>query len=79
MDDPRALAGHYAKQQRLSGEAQDVQALAAHARQQGLFVHASPELTSLLIRLDFDRQVPASLYDVMGETLHWLHALDEDM
>lgn len=79
MDDARTLAKHYAKQQRLSGDAQESQALATAAQQQGVFVHASPELTSLLVKLDLDRRVPPSLYDALSESLHWLKQLDDEM
>ncbi|HET7267175.1 MAG TPA: EscU/YscU/HrcU family type III secretion system export apparatus switch protein [Oleiagrimonas sp.] len=48
----------------------------AEARNHGVYVHDAPELVALLMRLDLDEQVPASLYDVVAELLTWVSELD---
>ncbi|MVW69951.1 EscU/YscU/HrcU family type III secretion system export apparatus switch protein [Bordetella sp. 15P40C-2] len=46
------------------------------ARDNGVFVHQSPELVSLLMQLDLDQQIPESLYAVIAELLAWVYAID---
>jgi flagellar biosynthesis protein len=46
------------------------------ARAHGLYVHASPELVELLVRLDLDQRIPPKLYSAVGEILAWLHERD---
>lgn len=47
----------------------------AEARRQGVFVHDAPELVSLLMQLDIDQRIPATLYEVIAELLIWAREL----
>jgi flagellar biosynthesis protein len=46
------------------------------AREAGLFVHGSAELTALLMQVDLDRRIPPALYVAVAELLAWLHRVD---
>jgi flagellar biosynthesis protein len=48
------------------------------AREAGLFVHASRELTALLMQVDLDARIPPTLYVAIAELLAWLHRLERD-
>lgn len=48
----------------------------AEARRHGIYVHDSPELVGLLMRLDLDQRVPEKLYEVIAELLAWVAELD---
>lgn len=48
----------------------------AEARRHGIYVHQSPELVALLMKLDLDERIPARLYDVIAELLAWVAELD---
>ena len=45
------------------------------AREHGVPVAQSPELVSLLMQVDLDKQIPESLYRAVAEVLVWAHAL----
>jgi flagellar biosynthesis protein len=46
------------------------------AREHGLYVHASPELNQLLMRIGLDEQVPPPLYAAVAEVLTWVWQID---
>ena len=46
------------------------------AREAGIFVHESTELTALLMRVDLDRHIPAALYAAVAELLAWVYRVD---
>ena len=46
------------------------------AREEGLFVHESPEMVSLLLQVDLDSQIPPLLYQAVAELLAWLYHLE---
>lgn len=46
------------------------------AREEGLFVHESPEMVSLLMQVDLDSQIPPLLYQAVAELLAWLYYLE---
>ena len=46
------------------------------AREAGRFVHASRELTALLMQVDLDARIPPALYVAVAELLAWLHRLE---
>ncbi|WP_322994706.1 EscU/YscU/HrcU family type III secretion system export apparatus switch protein [Castellaniella sp.] len=46
------------------------------AQENGLYVHESPELVSLLMQVDLDSHIPPKLYIAIAELLAWLYALD---
>lgn len=47
------------------------------ARQNGLYVHASPDLIRLLMQVDLDRQIPPELYLAVAEVMAWIHGLEQ--
>jgi flagellar biosynthesis protein len=46
------------------------------AKEAGLYVHAAPEMVSLLMQVDLDSQIPPQLYQAVAELLAWLHKLE---
>jgi flagellar biosynthesis protein len=46
------------------------------ARDAGVFVHDSAELTALLMQVDLDGRIPPALYVAVAELLAWLHRLE---
>ena len=54
------------------------QAIIEHARAAGVYVHESPELVSLLMQVDLDRQIPPQLYVAVAEVLAWVYRLDRE-
>ncbi|MFI0473503.1 EscU/YscU/HrcU family type III secretion system export apparatus switch protein [Halomonas sp. HMF6819] len=49
----------------------------AEAERQGIYVHDAPELVALLMQLNLDSEIPASLYQVVAELLVWVFELSE--
>lgn len=47
------------------------------AHENGLYVHASPDLVNLLLRVDLDAHIPSQLYAAVAQLLAWLHQLEE--
>ncbi|QRX83152.1 EscU/YscU/HrcU family type III secretion system export apparatus switch protein [Glaciimonas sp. PAMC28666] len=54
------------------------EAIIERARENGLYVHASPELVNLLLRVDLDAHIPPQLYVAVAELLAWLHRLEKE-
>ena len=48
------------------------------AREAGVFVHASRELTTLLMQVDLDGQIPPALYLAVAEVLAWVHRAETE-
>ncbi len=48
------------------------------ARDNGLFVHSSPDLIRLLMQVDLDQQVPPQLYQAVAEVMAWVWRLEND-
>lgn len=46
------------------------------ANEAGIFVHESPELLSLLMQVDLDREIPETLYLVVAELLAWIYRVE---
>lgn len=46
------------------------------AREAGVFVHSSRELTSLLMQVDLDRHIPPALYVAIAELLAWIYRVE---
>ena len=46
------------------------------AREAGIFVHETPELTSLLMQVDLDRRIPPALYTAVAELLAWIYRVE---
>lgn len=67
LDAPRVVAKGY------GSVAEHIIAL---ANQEGIFVHDSPELVTLLMQIDLDERIPESLYQVIAELLVWINEID---
>ena len=52
--------------------------IARRAREAGLYVHESPALVALLMRVDLDRHIPPALYQAVAEVLVWAWRLDRE-
>lgn len=50
----------------------------AKAKENGIFVHESKELVSMLMQVDLDDHIPAELYQSIAEILAWLHQLESE-
>lgn len=59
-----------------SGYGSQAEQIIALAKAEGLYVHAAPELISLLMQLDLDEQVPPALYSVIAELFVWAQSLE---
>ncbi len=46
------------------------------AREAGVFVHDSADLTALLMQVDLDRHIPPALYAAVAELLAWLYRVE---
>lgn len=46
------------------------------ARENGLYVHSSPDLVKLLMDVDLDARIPPQLYLAVAEVLAWLHKIE---
>ncbi|AXT47987.1 MULTISPECIES: EscU/YscU/HrcU family type III secretion system export apparatus switch protein [Chromobacterium] len=46
------------------------------AREAGVFVHDSPELVSLLMQVDLDKNIPPELYRAVAEVLAFVYFLE---
>lgn len=55
------------------------QAIIEQARAAGVYVHESPELVSLLLQVDLDRDIPAELYRAVAEVLAFVYLLEHSM
>ena len=49
------------------------------ANQEGVFVHESPELVALLMKVDLDARITESLYQVIAELLVWIWQIDRSI
>lgn len=58
------------------GSGINAEAIISLARENGVYVHQSPELVSLLMQVDLDHEIPPELYQAVAELLAWLYALD---
>jgi len=54
------------------------EAIISLAREHGVYVHQSPELVNLLMRIDLDSEIPPELYQAVAEILAWLYQLDQN-
>lgn len=46
------------------------------AKEEGVFVHESKELVSMLMQVDLDDHVPPELYQAIAEILAWLYRIE---
>jgi flagellar biosynthesis protein len=54
-------------------------AIIARAREAGVYVHESPELVNLLMRVDLDQHIPPQLYVAVAELLAWLYRIEHGL
>lgn len=52
------------------------EAIITRARENGVFVHESPEMLALLMRIDLDERIPPELYVAVAELLAWLYRIE---
>lgn len=69
-------SGDYAPSVIAKGRGAIAEHIIAVAKDQGIFVHESKELVSLLMQVDLDDHIPAALYQVVAELLAWLYRLE---
>lgn len=53
------------------------QTIVARARDAGIYVHESPQLLALLMRVDLDEHIPPQLYVAVAELLAWIYRLEQ--
>ena len=69
-------AGASAPRVRAKGQGAIADEIIRRARAAGVFVHESPELVSLLMQVDLDRQIPPQLYAAIAELLAWIYRIE---
>jgi flagellar biosynthesis protein len=52
------------------------EAIIARAREAGVYVHESPEMVNLLMRVDLDQHIPPQLYVAVAQLLAWLYRVE---
>lgn len=52
------------------------EAIIQRARATGIYVHESPELVALLMRVDLDTHIPPELYIAVAALLAWLYQIE---
>lgn len=72
-------AGQSAPQVVAKGSGLIADAIIARAREAGVYVHESPELVNLLMRVDLDQHIPPQLYVAVAELLAWLYRIEHGL
>ncbi len=72
-------AGQSAPQVVAKGNGLVAEAIIARAREAGVYVHESPELVNLLMRVDLDQHIPPQLYVAVAELLAWLYRIEHGL
>lgn len=49
----------------------------ARAKENGVFLHESKEMVSLLMQVNLDRDIPPALYRAVAELLAWLYHIEK--
>ena len=71
--------GQPAPQVVATGKGLIADAIIARAREAGVYVHESPDLVNLLIRLDLDQRIPPQLYLAVAQLLSWLYRVEHGL
>lgn len=71
--------GQSAPQVVAKGNGLIAEAIIARAREAGIYVHESPELVNLLMRVDLDEHIPPQLYVAVAELLAWLYRIEHGL
>lgn len=74
----RYLPNDYAPRIVAKGRGAVAEAIIERARASGVYVHESPDLVALLMRVDLDSHIPPQLYMVIAELLVWLYRLEQE-
>ncbi len=74
----RYMPDDYAPRIVAKGRGAVAEAIIERARASGVYVHESPELVALLMRVDLDSHIPPQLYMVIAELLVWLYRLEQE-
>jgi flagellar biosynthesis protein len=69
-------AGQSAPKVVAKGRGLIAEAIIARARENGVYVHESADLVSLLMQVDLDQHIPPQLYVAVAELLAWLYRLE---
>jgi flagellar biosynthesis protein len=69
-------AGDFAPNVLAKGRGAIAENIIAIAKENGVFVHESKDLVSLLMQVDLDDHIPAELYQAIAEILAWLYRLE---
>lgn len=69
--------GDYAPRVIAKGHGVTAEAIISLAKENGVYVHESPELVSVLMQVDLDRFIPPDLYQAVAEMLAWLYRLEQ--
>lgn len=72
-------SGQSAPQVVAKGSGLIAEAIIARAREAGVYVHESPELVNLLLRVDLDQHIPPQLYVAVAELLAWLYRIEHGL
>ncbi len=59
-----------------SGRGLIAQAIIERAKENGVYVHESEELVSMLMQVELDQHIPPQLYLAVAELLAWLYRLE---
>ncbi|MBL8473075.1 MAG: EscU/YscU/HrcU family type III secretion system export apparatus switch protein [Rhodocyclaceae bacterium] len=86
MNDARAQAvalayheGDAAPRVVAKGRGPIAEEIIARAQAAGVFVHSSPELLSLLMRVDLDEHIAPELYRAVAELLAWIWRIENGL
>ena len=71
--------GQAAPQVVAKGNGLIAEAIIARAREACVYVHESPELVNLLMRVDLDQHIPPQLYVAVAELLAWLYRVEHGL
>ena len=71
-------SGDFAPRVLAKGRGAIAEHIIAIAEEQGVFVHESKDLVSMLMQVDLDEHIPAELYQGIAEILAWLYRLESD-
>jgi flagellar biosynthesis protein len=60
------------------GQGHVAQEIIRRARESGVAIQESPELTAALMQFDLDQQIPPALYVAVAEVLAWAYGLKSE-
>ena len=71
-------SGDFAPRVLAKGRSAIAEHIISIAKDQGVFVHESKELVSMLMQVDLDDHIPVELYQTIAEILAWLYRLESN-